>query len=123
MNQRRKGRIAVVTDSTAYLPAELIQEYDIHVVPLVLIMGEHTWRDAVDIDPPAFYELLRTSPDFPGTSQPSVSDFQNDFLGRTDGNIGNRLGFESSHLELNGIVARLDSNESVEANLVGYSVT
>jgi DegV family protein with EDD domain len=68
-------RIAVVTDSTADIPAALTREYDIHVAPQILIMGTETWRDGVDIDPPAFYELLQRSSSFPSTSQPSVASF------------------------------------------------
>ncbi len=70
-----KRRVAVVTDSSAYLPPELVEEHGIHVVPVTLTMGDKTWRDGVDIDPPTFYELLRTSPDFPTTSQPNVGVF------------------------------------------------
>ena len=72
-------RIAIVTDSTCDLPRELAQEHNIHVVPQVLIMGTKTWRDGVDIDPPAFYELLQTSSDFPASSQASVADFREVF--------------------------------------------
>jgi DegV family protein with EDD domain len=43
-------------------------------------MGDRSWRDGVDIDPPAFYELLQTSRDFPKTSQPNVADFRNLFI-------------------------------------------
>ncbi len=76
MDRKRDQRIAVVTDSTSDLPPELVEQYDIHVVPQILIMGEKTWRDKVDIDSQTFYELLQTSPDFPASSQPSVLSFQ-----------------------------------------------
>ena len=79
MSKETGRRIAVVTDSTCDLPRELAKEFDIHIVPQVLIMGNRTWRDGVDIDPPAFYELLQTSSDFPASSQPSVPDFQDAF--------------------------------------------
>ena len=72
-------RIAVVTDSTSDLPRELAEEHGIRIIPQVLIMGTKTWRDGVDIDPPAFYELLQTSSDFPASSQPSVADFRQAF--------------------------------------------
>ncbi len=68
-------RIAVVTDSTADLPPELVAEYGIRVVPQILIMGSRTWLDRVDIHPAAFYELLRASSSWPSTSQPSINDF------------------------------------------------
>jgi DegV family protein with EDD domain len=73
-------RVAIVTDSTAYIPPDLVEAYDIHVVPLHLMMGGKTWLDGVEIDPPAFYELLRTSSDFPTTSQPNVATFQELFV-------------------------------------------
>ena len=75
MSEETARRIAVVTDSTCDLPRELTKEHNIQIVPQVLIMGTKTWRDGVDIDPPAFYELLQTSSDFPASSQPSVPDF------------------------------------------------
>jgi DegV family protein with EDD domain len=90
-------RIAVVTDSTADIPRELVEQYAIHVVPQILIMGDKTWRDGVDIDSPTFYELLRTSPHFPATSQPSVVSFQELFAELAK--------------EAEGIVAVLVSNE------------
>ena len=76
MSEQNRPRIAVVTDSTAYLPPKLVEEYDIHVVPLTLMLGDRSWRDNVDIDPPAFYRLLQESSSFPTTSQPNVATFQ-----------------------------------------------
>jgi DegV family protein with EDD domain len=69
-----------VTDSTCDIPRELVEQYNIHVVPQILIMGDKTWLDGVDIDSPTFYELLRTSPDFPASSQPHVTSFQDLFV-------------------------------------------
>ncbi len=67
-------RIALVTDSTAYLSPALRAEYDIHVIPLYVHFGERTYRDGVDLDTAAFYRMLGASP-LPTTSQPSVGDF------------------------------------------------
>jgi DegV family protein with EDD domain len=80
MSGPAQNRIAIVTDSCAYIPPDLVDRCGIHVVPVYLIMGDRSWRDGVDIDPPAFYELLRTSRDFPKTSQPNVADFRDLFL-------------------------------------------
>jgi DegV family protein with EDD domain len=109
--------IAVVTDSTAYLPPRLVAQYAIHVVPLMLTMGERSWRDNVDIDPPAFYELLRTSPDFPSTSQPSVAAFQELFshLAKTHAGIVAVLVSE----RLSGT---LDSARAAASNLPGVPI-
>ena len=75
MEHQAQRRVAIVTDSTADIPRDLTKRYKIRSAPQVLIMGQNTWRDGIDIDPPAFYVLLRSSSDFPSTSQPSVADF------------------------------------------------
>ncbi len=75
MNQPIHRRIVVITDSAADIPPDLAQQYDVHIEPLILIMGTETWRDGVDIDPPAFYDLLQRSSSFPTTSQPTVASF------------------------------------------------
>src|SRR5919197_5412508 len=67
---------AVVTDSTAYLPTELIEKHGIHVVPLYIVFGGDRTVPETDItDYPAFFEELRAADSLPTTSQPSVGDF------------------------------------------------
>ena len=68
-------RVAVVTDSTPYLPPELLERYDVRQVSLYVGWdGELHPEDAYD-DLDAFYARLRDSPGLPTTSQPSVGDF------------------------------------------------
>ena len=43
------SKVAIVTDSTAYLPDELIKQYSITVTPQILIWGDETFQDGVDI--------------------------------------------------------------------------
>lgn len=72
-------RMAIVTDSTAYLPEELRSEYDIKVAPQVLIWGEEELLDGIDIQPTQFYERLKTAEIMPKTSQATVAAFQKIF--------------------------------------------
>src|SRR5918997_6795140 len=68
--------VAVVTDSTSYLPPELIERHGIAVVPLYVVFGGDRTVPEVEItDYPAFFEELRTAQKLPTTSQPSVGDF------------------------------------------------
>jgi fatty acid kinase fatty acid binding subunit len=68
--------VAVVTDSTAYLPPELIERHGIAVVPLYIVFGGDRTVPETDItDYPAFFEELRSAESLPTTSQPSVGDF------------------------------------------------
>ena len=68
-------KVAVITDSTAALPKDLVQKYDIHVMPLKIIFGDKSYRDGVDITPSEFYSLLRKSDKLPTTSAPSPNEF------------------------------------------------
>ncbi len=81
--------VAVVTDSTAYIPAEALDGLDIPVIPLWLIWGDERFRDGVDIDPPTFYQRLRKCKAFPTTSQPSAGEFA-DFFRRVADERGTR---------------------------------
>lgn len=73
---RRKARIALVTDSTCDLPKAIMDEYQIHLVPLNLNFGENTYIDKLSIEPDRFYEMLDEEEDFPTTSQPTVRQFE-----------------------------------------------
>lgn len=74
------SKIALVTDSTTYLPPELVKRYNILVAPQVLIWGEQTYRDGVDIQPTEFFTKLKTAREMPTTSQVPVISFQEVFL-------------------------------------------
>jgi len=72
-------KVKVLTDSTAYLPQNFIDQYQITVIPLVLIWEEEMYRDGVDITPEEFYTRLATSESLPSTSQPPVMSFYQAF--------------------------------------------
>ncbi|MEA2368282.1 MAG: fatty acid kinase fatty acid binding subunit [Thermoleophilaceae bacterium] len=68
--------VAVVTDTTAYLPGDVVKANDIRLVSLyVNFGGERTVREADIADYDVFYEELRSAQTLPTTSQPSVGDF------------------------------------------------
>lgn len=67
-------KIAVVTDSTAYLNKEQVEKYNIRVVPIPFIIDDKVYNEGVDITTEEFYEKLRTCEKFPTTSQPPVGE-------------------------------------------------
>lgn len=71
------SKVAIVTDSSVSLPQELIEQNKITVLPLVLIWGDETFRDGVDIRPAEFYSRLENTKIMPSTSQTTPADFQN----------------------------------------------
>jgi DegV family protein with EDD domain len=70
-----KRSFAVVTDSTADLPGDWRERYDIEVVPLKVLFGEETFRDGVDMNNQEFFARLATSAKLPTTSAPSPGEF------------------------------------------------
>jgi DegV family protein with EDD domain len=103
------SRIAVVTDSTAYLPPELVAQYGIHVMPQQLIWGDETFLDGVAIDPPTFYERLSRSGDIPTTSQVPVGGFADLFAEvarSTDGIVGVFISTELSGTVASALAAQ-----------------
>jgi DegV family protein with EDD domain len=78
------SKIAVVTDSTAYIPTEYTTKHNITVTPQVLIWDSETFRDGVDIQPNEFYGRLKSAKTMPSTSQVSPSTMQSTFQSLVD---------------------------------------
>ena len=73
------SKVAIVTDSTATIPNDIMEQYPLWEVPLVLIFGEETLEDRIDIQPSEFYDRLETDPIHPTTSQVTPASFQKIF--------------------------------------------
>jgi DegV family protein with EDD domain len=72
-------KIAIVTDSTAYLPKPLLEQYHITVAPQIMIWDQATYRDGIDIMPVEFYQRLKTAKVMPSSSQVAIPTFQDIF--------------------------------------------
>jgi DegV family protein with EDD domain len=70
------AKVAIITDSTTYLPKELSEGLNINIVPTVVIWNGEELRDGVDIQPAEFYERLAKADSMPSTSQPSPAAFK-----------------------------------------------
>lgn len=76
----KHGDIALVVDTACDLPQDLVEKYNIQMVPLRVIFGEKTYVDKLSLTPEDFYEMMRNNPDtHPSTSQPTPADFSNKF--------------------------------------------
>jgi len=65
-------KVAVMTDSTAYIPAETREALDIHMVSLSVVFNDTSYREEIDITTQEFYKKVKESKDLPKTSQPSI---------------------------------------------------
>lgn len=90
-------KIAIVTDSSAFLPENLVQEFGIRVIPQVLLWGTESYLDNVNITPSEFYTRLQEDAVHPTTTQPNPEEFL--------------TVFEELSADHDGIVAILISSE------------
>ncbi|MDR0920834.1 MAG: DegV family protein [Lactobacillales bacterium] len=67
-------KIAVVTDSTAYLSEETRQKDNLFILPIPVIVDGKLYNEGVDINAEEYFELLKTAQNFPTTSQPSLGE-------------------------------------------------
>lgn len=73
----RNSDIALVTDSIADLPKELMDKYQIHLLPLNLLIEDSNYLDKLTITPSYFYDLMDNLESYPSSSQPTVIEVEN----------------------------------------------
>lgn len=67
-------KLAIVTDSTAFLPTRIKNHPDLYVIPIPVILDGKIYNEGIDIEADEYYGLLKNSKDFPTTSQPAVGE-------------------------------------------------
>ncbi len=69
------SQVGIVTDSTCCLPKELVEQYEIKVVPVIINYDGKSYRDGFDISAGEVYRIMRKRQSLPTTSTPSIGDF------------------------------------------------
>ncbi|MEN4098476.1 MAG: DegV family protein [Anaerolineaceae bacterium] len=111
------SKVAVVTDSTAYIPDEMMRGLPIYCLPLHLIWGEQMFLDNVDIHPQEFYERLQTAKVMPSTSQITPAAFEKLYAKLSE------EGFEILSMHISGkLSGTLDSATQARAGLPGAKI-
>ncbi|MBP1947987.1 DegV family protein [Virgibacillus litoralis] len=72
-------KVAVMTDSTAYISDPQKDQHNIHVVPLSVMFENTTYRESIDITTKEFYQKVKESESLPKTSQPSIGAIADKF--------------------------------------------
>lgn len=67
-------KTAVVTDSTAYIPKDLRERYNIYMIPLNVIFGETSYREEIDMSWKDYYKEVKAHENLPTTSQPAYGE-------------------------------------------------
>lgn len=69
------NKVAIVTDSTAYLPKDVREQYRINMIPLNVVFGEKSYQEEIDINVNEFYQKMGEADELPTTSQPAIGQF------------------------------------------------
>ena len=104
--------IGLVTDSNADLPEELVQRYQIEVIPTTLVMDGQAYLDGVEISRSDFYKRLPTLHKSPTTAAPSQIDFSTRYRKLMAAGCGHIIGiFTAEKLTATADIARLAAAE------------
>ncbi|MBR6704082.1 MAG: DegV family protein [Lachnospiraceae bacterium] len=86
--------IVITADSTVDLSAELIERFQIRIIPLTIVLGEETFLDGQGFTPLEMYARYRTDGTLPHTAAPGEQDFYDFFSSFT------KKGFEVVHIDI-----------------------
>ena len=67
-------KLAVVTDSTAFLSEDALKNPNLFVIPIPVILDGKLYNEGIDIEADQYYDLLKNSQEFPTTSQPALGE-------------------------------------------------
>jgi DegV family protein with EDD domain len=115
-------KIGIVTDSTSDLPAYLVEQHEIRVVPSILVLDGKEYADGIGITREEFYDRLPALQTAPTTAAPSLGDFATAYESLLSGGCGHVLSLHAasqltaifnvamqSALEFSGKVTCIDS--------------
>lgn len=91
------SNIVITADSTCDLPQELIDKYDIKIIPLSILLGEKVYHDGVDIKPSDIYDFVEKTGELPKTAAVTPSEYHEVFKSfADDGKKIVHIGFSSA---------------------------
>lgn len=68
-------KVAIVTDSTAYLPSYIMEDLEIRMIPLTVTLEGEVYDEEIEIEANTFYDKVRGEGPLPKSSQPSIGNF------------------------------------------------
>ena len=86
--------VVITADSTVDLSLDLLERYQIHIIPLTIMLGEDSFLDGAGFTPLEMYARYREDGTLPQTAAPSEEQFHEFFKGFTD------QGFEVVHVDI-----------------------
>lgn len=106
-------KVKITADSTCDLSPELIEKYDIEIVPLTVIMGENAYKDGVDITPQKIFDYVAETKILPKTSAITIVEYEEVFKKYVD------QGYEVIHVNISSGFSSTHNNACAAAEEVG----
>ena len=70
------SKVGVVVDTGSTIPAELVEEYGIEMIPVITVCDDKPYRDWIDLETPAeLFKLIDKADKFPTTSASPPADY------------------------------------------------
>ena len=106
--------IKIICDSISDLPIEIIEKYDIEIIPLTVLFNGKEYLDGENLSNTEFYKMLRESDSMPKTSQATYAQFKSVFEKYNDKDILYIAGSSSaSGTYQSSIIAKNDGHDNV----------
>ncbi len=106
--------VVITSDSTCDLSQELLDRYDIPVIPLTITLGEDTFLDGSNFTPLDMYARYKQDGTLPKTSAPSVQEFLDFFSQFTE------KGCEVVHLDISSELSNTYNAACMAAEELGH---
>ena len=111
-------KVIIASDSTCDLNRELLERYQIKILPLGVTLGESQYKDGVDIDPDAIYAHYEKTGELPKTSAVNIAEFQDFFEEQTKAGNAVVLFTISSEMSSTYVNAKLAAEEYQDVYVV-----
>ena len=106
--------IKIISDSTADLPKELIEKYDIQVLPLCVTLGENTYKDGLEISASDIFKFYEEKKILPKTSAVSVAEYTDVFSEWVE------KGYDVIHFCISSTMSSCYQNACIAAVEIGH---
>jgi DegV family protein with EDD domain len=106
--------IKIISDSTADLPKELIEKYDIQVLPLTVTLGENNFKDGTEIYNQDIFKFYDETKGLPKTSAVSVLEYTEAFTSWVE------KGYDVVHFAISSTMSACFQNATIAAVETGH---
>ena len=106
-------KVKIISDSTCDLSKELIEKYDISIVPLYVVMNDKSMRDGLEVTPEDIYEYVDKNGKLPSTSAVNIEDYIEIFK------YWHEQGYEIVHFDISSEFSSTYRNACMAAEEVG----